>query len=84
MAKLIVQQSSVWRGPSEILLIWWFGAQVTFPIINVENMCVLLNIFVETVKKNFWTSKKLKKDNLCEIWMFIFWNIIQINIYIYK
>ncbi len=33
-------QSSVSHDPSEIILIYWFAAQETFPIIiNVENSC---------------------------------------------
>ncbi len=34
-------QSSVSHDPSEIILIYWFGAQATFYIIiNAENTCV--------------------------------------------
>ncbi len=32
-------QSSVSHDSSEIILIWWFAAQETFLIINVENSC---------------------------------------------
>ncbi len=30
-------QSSESHDPSEIIIIFWFAAQETFPIINVEN-----------------------------------------------
>ncbi len=42
-------QSSVSQDPSEIILIFWFGAQETF-LITVE-IAVLLNIFEEKIKK---------------------------------
>ncbi len=63
--------SSVSHDPSEIILICWFAAQETFlDIINVENNCVLLNIFVKTVIFFYDTflrfySDFLKQFNLC-------------------
>jgi len=39
MAKLNFIQSAVSHDPSEIFLIYWFGALETFLIINVENSC---------------------------------------------
>ncbi len=50
MQRCNLLQSAVSHDPSEIILICWFAAQETFlDIINVENNCVLLNIFVKTV-----------------------------------
>ncbi len=42
-------QSSEWHDLSEIILICWFGAHVTFLLLLV----VLLNIFVETIIQLF-------------------------------
>ncbi len=39
MAKLLLLQSSVSHDTSEIILIYWFGAQETFLIIIVESSC---------------------------------------------
>ncbi len=43
-------QSSVSHDPSEIRLIYWFGAQETFPIINVENNCADLFLCIFVIK----------------------------------
>jgi len=45
-------QSSVSHDPSEITLIWWFDAQETFLIINVENSCVQFLPPQKKVQKN--------------------------------
>jgi len=37
----VTTQSSMSLAPSEIILICWFDAQETFPIINIENSCCL-------------------------------------------
>ncbi len=36
-------QSSVSHDPSEIILIYWFSAQETAFITNIENICQKLN-----------------------------------------
>ncbi len=55
-------QSSVSDDPSEIILICWFAAQVTFIII--ENSCAAQYILVKTmIKKKFqilWWIESLK------------------------
>ncbi len=66
MWKQSLLQSSVWHDPSEIILIVYFGAQETFPIIiNAENsfaavhFCGKHDFFHESFMK-----KKANKNNI--------------------
>ncbi len=70
MAKQPILQSSVLRGPSEIILIYWFGAQETFIIIiiNGENS----NVFMEIMKRFLLFSPESSKEQyLFEIFIFV-------------
>ncbi len=72
MAKQPLLQSSVLRDPSEIILIYWFGAQETFIIIiiNGENS----NVFMEIMMRFFFF--KFKRTAI--IWNIHFRNIINV------
>ncbi len=50
-------QSSVSHDPSEITLIYWFGAQETFPIINVENNCADLFLWKQWCFDSLFNGK---------------------------
>ncbi len=70
MAKQPILQSSVLRGPSEIILIYWFGAQETFIIIiiNGENS----NVFMEIMMRFFlFSPESSKEQHLFEIFIFV-------------
>ncbi len=44
----LLLQSSLLHDPAEIILVYWFGDQETCFLINVENSCAFLIVFVET------------------------------------
>ncbi len=80
----------MWHEPSEIILIFWFGAWLLLVINNVVLLLLsalervlLINILVETVFVCFfsmiiWSIKSSKEQHLFEIE--IFWNIVNVLI----
>ncbi len=55
----VILQSSVSQDPSEIILICWFAAQMFFLLLPMLKTVVLLNIFMDTMNKDFFKEQNV-------------------------